>query len=238
MDTQFCWTPTFPSPFFSQRQKQSSSKVKFPKPQRAQSQAGRVRWSQLQTPECCRQVNSQGKGGSESWVCSICRGKGSGRPFQGGSVLTGKAGEGRARLLTGAQGQHKQWPQTEIQENHLKQKKTPFILLWMIKHWNRLSREAVKPPALELLKTQTRFGPEQPVPADGALSTGWITDLQRPFQPQLFHDSKVLDRNLNTAPQPGCLCHHNVGPNMDSHFSVKRFLKLPKENKVNFRIKI
>lgn len=42
----------------------------------------------------------------------------------------------------------------------------------MIKHWNRSSRETVKPPALELLKTQTRFGPEQPVPADGALTIG------------------------------------------------------------------
>lgn len=158
MDTQFCWTPTFPSPFFPRDRSRAAANWSSQSP-RAQSQAGRVRWSQLQTPECCRQVNSQGKGGSESWVCSICRGKGSGRPFQGGSFLTGKAGEGRARLLTAAQGQDKQWPQTEIQENHLKQKKTPFIILWMIKHWNRLSREAVKPPALELLKTQTRFGP-------------------------------------------------------------------------------
>lgn len=123
--------------------------------------------------ECCRQVNYHGKRGSGSWDCLIWRGKGSGRPYQGGSI---SHWEGRGRQskthLSGAQWQDKQWPQTEIQENHFQQKKTPFILLWMIKHCNRLSREAVNPPALELLKTQTRFGPEQPVPADGALSIG------------------------------------------------------------------
>lgn len=171
MDTDFCRTPTFPSPFFPQRQRHSSSKLKFTKPHT--SQAVRVKWRSAPNSQCCRQVNCHGKRGWGSWAAWIWGGKGSGRPYQGTSISDW---EGRRResktLLSGAQWQDKQWPQTEIQENHWEQKKTPFILLWMIKHWKRLSREAVEPPALELLKTQTRFGPEQPVPADGAPSMG------------------------------------------------------------------
>jgi len=62
----------------------------------------------------------------------------------------------------------------------------------VVKHWNRLSREAVEAPSLETLKARL----------DGALSNlvwlkmslltgrglGWMTS-KGPFQPKAFYDS-------------------------------------------------
>lgn len=173
MDTHFCRTPTFPSPFFFPETKAQQQKTEVSKAtHKSGCQGGREVSSK--PPECCRKVNGPGKRVRELGLFNLDRKRLRETLSRGINIWVGRQGKRREgkTLLSGAHWQDKKWPQTEIQENHLKQKKTPFILLGMIKHWNRLSREAEEPPVLELLKTQTRFGPEQTVPADGALSTG------------------------------------------------------------------
>lgn len=66
----------------------------------------------------------------------------------------------------------------------------------MFKHWNRLPRQLVEPPSLEMLKTELDTVLWQPVLADPALSSGvGLDDVQRclPIS-AILCDSMILYR--------------------------------------------
>lgn len=62
----------------------------------------------------------------------------------------------------------------------------------MVELWNRLPREAVASPAVEILNL-TGHGLRQPALAEPALSRGVDKMISRhPFHPELFYDSVKL----------------------------------------------
>jgi len=76
-----------------------------------------------------------------------------------------------------------------------------FFTLSVTEHWNRLPREAVEYPSLEIFKTHLGQGPVQSALGDSASAGGLDSMTHRgPFQPRTFCEmltGSSLDRGLN-----------------------------------------